>query len=119
MAKVIDLDALLGLTPPDAPKYLKSIKMLGREWTVVCDVNQFAVTALASGEAKGIMRLMESLILPEQWEDFQDAMARVPGLTAEQLIDIVTKLMEVAAERPTTPPSGSSVTSRKRTSSRS
>lgn len=116
-AKAFDIDAELGLDIDQGPTHTTKIKLFGREWTMVCDVNTFSLGAIASGDLGAIIGLFRTMVAEDEWSDFGAAMAKVRNLDAEKLMGILNAMIEVAAERPTTPPSGSSVTPTKRTSS--
>lgn len=118
-SKVLDLDAALGLDA--APQHTKRVKLLGEEWTIVCDLNSFAATNLASGDVEGVMNFIRSMILPEEWPAFARIASMHPALAGEEgsanLIKLVNALTEVAGERPTTPSSISPRGGSRRTSS--
>ncbi len=110
--KVQDLDADLGFAAPlDEPTTTKTVKVFGTEIRVVCDVNTFGISNLTrtgAGTAE-LMDFMKSMIHPEDWDKFAFVAGQSPSLAGEDgfenLTKLVTKLMEVAAERPTTRPS--------------
>lgn len=116
--KVLDLDAELGLEL-DGPQHTRKIKMLGREWTIVCDVNSYALSEMLSGTDPGaVARFISGLLLEEEAAAFNAALGRVRNLDGEKLGELLNKLIEVAAERPTEPPSPSPRTATKPTSVR-
>lgn len=114
--KVIDLDAQLGFDEPDEPLHTKTVSLFGREWTVVCDLNSFGMTAFMTGDVQGIVELLLGLVVEGERDDFVKALSRKRNLDAEKLRDIINALIEVAAEVPTKQPSASSRTATKRTS---
>lgn len=109
--KTINLDAQLGFdAAPDAPKFTKKVELLGREWTVVCDLSAFGATnMMGSGDASGVMDFLRSLILPEEWPEFARIASQHPALRgetgSENLMKLINALTEVAGERPTKPSS--------------
>lgn len=115
MAKILDLDADLGLD--ETPVTTRQIKLLGRQWTLVCDLNSYALSNLATGEPEAIVQFINGLIPEDERSDFAAALSKVPNLTPDKLGAILGKLVEAASERPTTPPSASSRGGSNRTSS--
>ena len=105
MAKILDLDADLGLD--DTPVHTRPIKLLGKEWTLICDLNSYALSNLTTGEPSAIVEFLNGVIIEEQRSDFAKALSAVPNLTPEKLGVILGKLVEAAGERPTKPPSAS------------
>lgn len=104
--KILDLDAQIGID--STPSVTKPFKLFGRTWTLMCDLNSFAMSDLTTGEPAAIVRFMDSVILPDERVDFRNAISSQPNLSADKLAAILTALVEAAAERPTTPPSVSS-----------
>lgn len=113
--KAVDLDAELGLVVTEKMP-TKKIKMLGREWTVTCDLNSFAMSQIAGGDSGGISKFLINLVAEDEREDFADALGSAKGLDGEKLGALLSRLIEVAAERPTEQPSPSRSTARRRTS---
>jgi len=106
MTKIIDLDAdLFGVD--DEPTPTKQVKLFGREWTILCDLNSFSISALGSGDPSAIVNFLDGLIAEDQRVDFRLAISRVKNLTPEKLGKLINSLVEVVTERPTTPPSAS------------
>ena len=114
--KVIDLD--LDLNEVEVPQFTKRVKILDREWTINCDINVFAVSQIASGEAMGIARFITNMVIPEQRDDFANMLATAPGMSADRLTVLLSRLIEVAGERPTESPSPSQRTAKTRPSAR-
>lgn len=114
MAKIHDIDAMLGA---DEPVHTTKVKLFGREWTVNCDVNAFALSALTTGDAGAIVDFFKSVIAEDEWSEFRTAMATARNLTGEKLVSVVNGLVEAATARPTTQPSVSSRGAVKKTSS--
>lgn len=114
--KVIDLDSQLNLDDGE-PITTKKVKLFGREWTIVCDLNFWNITT-AGADAEGISRLLLGVVAEDEQAEFTAAMGRVKHLTVEKLLEIVQAIMEVAAERPTKPPSASTRGATKPTSAR-
>lgn len=114
--KTLDLDAALG----DADDVINTrpFKLFGKTWTLVCDLNSFALSDLATGEPAAIVRFLDSIVIPEERTDFRTTLAAQPNLSAERLGKILTALVEAATERPTTPPSASGSGRAKPTSAR-
>ena len=102
--KVLDLDAQLGLDL-SAPTETKKVKLLGREWTIVCDINSFAISDIMTGDAGGIARFIRGVVVEDEADAFAAALGKVRNLDAEKLGSILNALVEVAAERPTEQPS--------------
>lgn len=103
--KILDLDAQLG--GDDQPANTRPFRLFGRDWTLNCDLNAFALSDLATGEPAAIVRFLTSVVVEDQREDFRNALAAQQNLSAERLGAIITALVEATSERPTTPPSGS------------
>lgn len=103
--KVLNLDAELGESTD--PVNTRPFKLFGRDWTLNCDLNTFALSDLATGEPAAIVRFLTSIVTEDQRDDFRNALASQPNLSAERLGKIITALVEAATERPTTPPSAS------------
>lgn len=114
--KVHDLDSQLGLDSTPAPT--KRVKLFGKEWTIVCDVNAFAVADILSGDVGGIARFIRGVVAPEEADAFAAALGRVPNLDGEKLGQILNVLIEVAGERPTVSPTPSRRTANSPTSVR-
>jgi len=113
MAKILDLDADLGLD--DEPVHTRQIKLLGRQWTLICDLNSYALSNMTTGDPGAIVEFLNGVILEEERSDFAKALSRVKNLTPEKLGAILGKLVEAAGERPTPPPSASPRGASKRT----
>lgn len=114
--KIVDIDAELG--DSDEVIHTKKIRLLGREWTIQCDLNTFAMSQIAAGDASGISRFISNLVIPEERDDFIETLSSAKNLSGERLGSILQKLIEVAGERPTEPPSPSLRTAKKPTSVR-
>jgi hypothetical protein len=112
----LDLDKELGIAD-DGTAETKTIRLLGREWTVVCDLNSFAMAQIAAGDSAGVAGFLVNLIAEDQQEDFGLALASAKNMNADRLGTILQKLIEVAGERPTAQPSPSPRTAKNRTSS--
>lgn len=109
-AKIIDLDTELGIgLAEDVPRVTKAIRLLGLEVRVVCDLNSFGLSNLASGNTEQIMTFLRSMIHPDDWQAFATAASMHPSLSGEDgsamLVKIINRITEVAAERPTKQPS--------------
>lgn len=115
--KVFDLDAHLNLDD-DGPLHTKQIKMFGREWTLVCDVNMFAMSEIASGDTAALSAFVRNAILPEQSDEFLGELRKVRNLGGEKLGALLSALIEAASDRPTVSPSPSQRTAKKPTSVR-
>lgn len=111
----VDLDHLLGLVSKEKQR-TKKIKMFGRTWTVICDLNSFAMAQIAGGDSGGISKFMLGLVDEDEKDDFAEALSSAKGLDGEKLGALLTKLIEVAGERPTEQPSPSPRTAKKQTS---
>lgn len=113
--KTPDLDAELGFGNPEAIP-TKKVKLFGREWRVLCEVNAFTLTDIASGEVVALNSFLRGVIHPDDREEFVKALSSAQGMTAERLAQLIAKLIEVASERPTVSPSPSQRTAGKKTS---
>lgn len=118
LKKVVDLDAELGIYDEAAPAHTKKVKLLGREWTVVCDVNNFSIAEMMSGDAGAVARFIVNVIHPDEADQFRQELGKVKNLSAEKLGLLLNRLIEVAGERPTESPSTSRRTAGSRTSVR-
>lgn len=112
---VIDLDTLLGMIVTEKMP-TKEVKLFGRKWTINCDLNSFSMAQIAGGDASGLAKFLTNLVAEDQQEDFVKAMSEAKGLNGEKLGELLGKLIEVAAERPTVGPSPSPTTAKRRTS---
>ena len=101
--KAIDLDSQLGFDLTPAPT--KVVRLFGTEWTIVCDINSFAISDIMSGDAGSIARFLRGVVVPEQGAAFADALSKVPNLDGEKLGKLLEVLIEAASERPTESPS--------------
>lgn len=108
----IDLDKALGITG-DEPTHTKKVKLLGKDWTLVCDLNAFAMAQIASGESSGVSQFIINLVVPTEQEAFAEALKNAKNMSGERLGLLLAKLIEVAGERPTEPPSRSPRTAKK------
>ena len=106
--KVTDIDAIVPAEPTGIPT--KKIKLFGREWEVVCDINDYTMTAVATGDPKAFRDLLVNAVVDDQREEMHQELMRQRGMTTERFAAIVNAVLEVAAERPTTSPSASSRT---------
>lgn len=116
MANSIDLDKDLGFSE-DEVTHTKKVKLLGKEWTLVCDLNAFAMAQIASGESAGVSQFIINLVVPSQQEEFAQALRNAKNMTGERLGLLLSKLIEVAGERPTVSPSRSPRTAKRSPSS--
>lgn len=114
MTKIIDLDKQLGFA--DEPVHVRKVVLFGTEWTILCDVNTFALSNLTTGDPQAIVNFILGVIDPAQRNEFARAISAVPNLDVEKLSAIVGALVEVAAERPTSLPSASRPGAKSRTS---
>lgn len=111
----IDLDAQLAEVE-DEPVHTKTIKVFGREWTLVCDVNAFNMTGLMGGKPEAILGFFDDVIHPDQLADFKTTLAQQKKFGGEKLGVLLGAMVEAASERPTKQPSVSSRGATKRTS---
>jgi hypothetical protein len=115
VSKAVDLDKELGMVVTERMP-TKEIKLLGKEWTIICDLNSFAMAQIAGGDPGGISKFLMGLVIEEQREDFAATLSAAKGLDGEKLGALLSRLIEVAAERPTESPSPSRSTPRARMS---
>lgn len=101
--KILDLDAQLGIA--NEPVNTLPFRLFGREWTLLCDLNTFALSDLGTGDPAAVVRYMVSFVIDDERDDFRTALSSQPNMTVERLGEILTALTEAATERPTTPPS--------------
>lgn len=108
--KVIDLDADLGFA--EQPAHTVVVQVLGEEFTLNADLNQFALaTIVDGGTVKDLVNFLRSLIVPGEWARFEatalasQALRGDPGV--DNLIKLTRKLTEAVAGRPTKQPSAS------------
>ena len=108
MTNITDIDALV----PAAPASLttKQVRLFGRVWDVVVDVNDYALTAVATGDPAAFRDLIVNAVVDDQREEMHQALLRERGMTTERFAAIANAVLEVAAGRPTKSPSGSSRT---------
>jgi len=99
--KILDLDSQLGFDLTPAPT--KTVRLLGAEWTIVCDINSFAVSDIMSGDSGGIARFIRGIIVPEESVAFAEALSKVPNLDGEKLGKLLEALID-AASTPVPPP---------------
>ena len=114
-SKTVNFDTELGMLVTEKMP-TKKIHLLGRDWTIICDLNSFAMAQIAGGDAGGLAQFVANLFPEEDRDDFVKALAGAKGLTGEKLGALLAKLIEVAGERPTEPLSPSPTTGKRRTS---
>jgi hypothetical protein len=112
----LDLDKELGFAD-DEPSETKKVRLLGREWTLVCDLNSFTIAQIVGGDTSAVSGFIIGLIAEDEQEDFGKALMKAKNMTGERLGLLLQKLIEAAGERPTEPPSPSRRTAKKPTSS--
>ena len=99
---VIDIDAQL--TPvSDEPVHTRPVRLFGAEWTLVCDVNSFEMAYVSTGDAQAIVDFLINSVIEEERGMFARTFAAQPSMSPERLGEILRSLVEVMAERPTTP----------------
>ena len=103
-----DIDALLPEDEEEIPT--KPIKLFGRIWTLLCDVNSFGIAALSSGDYTSLTPMMVGLIVESERAEFAAAFGKQRNMKPERLLKIFETMVEVASERPTKQPSASSRT---------
>lgn len=107
--KPIDLDSELELDGEPGPQHVKTVRLLGLDLRVVCDLNSFGLAGLAAEDSGAIMRYMRSMIHADDWPRFVEVASQHQALRGdkgnETIIKIINRLTEVAAERPTKQPS--------------
>lgn len=115
MTKPIDLDAQI---PPAStePAHTVQVKLFDRQWTIVCDANSYAITAMSAGDVDAYKDFIVNAVVEEQRAEMKDALLRQRGLTNERFVAIVNAMLEVVFERPTKSASASSRTPAKRAS---
>lgn len=117
-AKILDLDAKLGFAASEAPVHVKQVRLFGAEWTIICDVNSFTLSRVMSGNPEAVVDFLINAVEESQRVAFVKVMSDQKDLSPERLGSILNAFVEVAAERPTTPPSASGSTPAKKTSGR-
>lgn len=118
MKEIIDLDKELGLPATEDEIPIKEIVLGGRTWHILCDVNSFSIAKLGGGDTAGLSEFIGGLVIEEEREDFVAMLAGLRGLDPEAFNKLLSRLMEVAAERPTERPSSSSPSAKSRASVR-
>ena len=113
--QVVDFDKELGMLIEE-PMATKEIKLLGRNWTIQCDLNSFSMAMIAGGDATGLSKFVSNLVVEDQRDDFIVALSTAKGLDGDKLGKLLAKLIEVAGERPTNGPLPSPATAKRRTS---
>lgn len=110
MAQITDLDALLKADFDAAKKAVKynKIKLFDREWRVTTEPNIFAALSGSYGDPEALVSMIKTIVHPDERDDFHKALLGSDGINAEVMIKLLNNLVEVAAERPTKLPSGSS-----------
>lgn len=103
-----DIDALLPEDEEEIPT--KPIKLFGRNWTLLCDVNSFGIAALSSGDFTSLTPMMVGLIVESERPEFAAAFGKQRNMKPERLLAIFQAMIEVASGRPTKLPSASSRT---------
>ena len=106
----IDLDALLSEDIAAVVKATKwnKIKLFDRTWRVTTEPNVFAQLAGSYGDVEALVSILRTVVHPDERDDFHRALLSADGFNAEVLMKLLNHLIEVAAERPTKSPSGSS-----------
>lgn len=110
MANITDLDALLAPDFAAAKKAVKynKIKLFDREWRITTEPNVFAALSGSYGDPEALVSMIKTVVHPDERDDFHKALLGADGINADVLIKLLNNLVEVAAERPTKSPSGSS-----------
>jgi hypothetical protein len=103
-----DIDALLPEDEEEIPT--KPIKLFGRDWTLLCDVNSFGIASLASGDFNTLTPMMLGLVVESERAEFAATFSKQRNMKPERLIAIFQAMVEEASERPTKRPSASSRT---------
>jgi len=106
----VDLDTQYGprLAKQQKAQTYVSVKLFGREWRVVTQQNVFTALAGGGGDPQAILSLISNIVHPDERDDFRMTLMKQEGMDAPILLDILNSLTEVAAERPTSSPAGSS-----------
>lgn len=110
MTNITDLDSLLASDIAKAKKAVKynKIKLFDRTWQVTTEPNVFAALSGSYGDPEALVNMIKTIVHPDEREDFHRALLGADGINADVLIKLLNSLVEVAAERPTKSPSGSS-----------
>lgn len=111
----VDLDALLADDIAAVVKATKwnRIKLFDQTWRITTEPNVFASLAGSYGDVEALVSIIRNVVHPDEREAFHRALLTADGINAEVLMKLLNHLVEVAAERPTKSPSGSSPASGK------
>lgn len=108
--KPVNLDAEFAEMFANASKTVKykNVTLFGRDWRVTTSTNVFSAVAGSMGEADAFISMLSNVVHPDERADFRKALMSIDGMDVDMLMQILSRLMEVAAERPTKSPSASS-----------
>jgi hypothetical protein len=101
--KVLDLDKELGFDA-DVPITTRKVTLLGMDVEIVCDLNTFGFMNVSGDtvEPAAVMDFLKSMIAPADWPAFVKVAGNHPSFRgtdgAENMMKMVRRLMEVAAE---------------------
>lgn len=118
MTEVFDLDKEFGLDSDAQDIPIKEFKAFGRKWHILCDVNSFQATRLANGDTAGFTQFLVGMVVADEQEDFTAALGSAKNLNGEKLVGFINRMVEIASDRPTEPPSSSSPSAKNRASGR-
>jgi hypothetical protein len=106
----VDLDALLADDIAAVIKATKwnKIKLFDKTWRITTEPNVFASLAGSYGDVEALVSIIKNVVHPDEREEFHRTLLGADGINAEVLMKLLNHLVEAAAERPTTSPSGSS-----------
>lgn len=108
--KVIDIDALLSehrTKVLSERKYVK-VKLFGREWRIVNQINNFLALQAGEGEIDAFTNFLLNCTHEDEKDDFRKALYTADVMDPEGLMLVINHLMEAVSGNPTKSSSGSS-----------
>ena len=93
----------------------KKVRVLGMDVRVSTNPNVYTTFAAMGGDNSAVAKMVTNLIHEDDREAFSRKLMETEGVDTDVVLAIIEKFSEVAAERPTTSPSGSSRGSTTRT----
>lgn len=118
MTEIVDFDKEFAFATSAKKTPTKTIHMFGRDWHLLASMNTFTVTRMSGGDTASIGDFVYNAVIPEERQDWSNALAAVVGLDADPLMEFVKRLVEVVGNDDTKSPSTSPSSASKKTSAR-
>ena len=99
---VIDLDDDMDLDLIDIEDVpTKQVRMFDEEFTIYCDVNTFLLNSALAEDIDALQAMFRAMFPEGDYHRFVKAMGRQRGMSGENMAKVFARLLEVAADRPT------------------